>query len=65
MARKDISPEEAFDNRNTSLLQYVKIAEEGQTTPQAIFDDILTIEERYILSNDINQGGMKKNPQNS
>lgn len=60
MARKDISPEDAFDNVKPSLLQYIELAELGEDEPQAIFDDILTIEERYIESASLNQGGMKK-----
>ena len=60
MTRKDVSPREAFDNVKTSLIQYAKLAEENNDTPQAIFDEILTIEERYLNSNNINQGGMKK-----
>ena len=60
MARKDISPEEAFDNVNPSLKQYVELAEQSQNSSQAIFDDILTTEHRYIQSCGINQGGMKK-----
>ena len=60
MARKDVSPEEAFENVKTSLLQYVELAEQNQDTQRAIFDDILTVEERYIQSSDINRGGMKK-----
>ena len=60
MVRKDISPEEAFDNRNPALKIYSELAAQAPDSPQAIFDDILTVEERYCQSSVINQGGMKK-----
>lgn len=60
MAHKNISPEDAFNNIKPSLLQYTDLADQTQDSPQKIFDDILTIEERYKESRIINQGGMKK-----
>ena len=60
MARKEISPEEAFDNVKPSLLQFVDLAKQNEDSTQEIFDDILAIDERYIQSSKINQGGMKK-----
>ena len=60
MPQKEVNPEEAYENIKPSLLQYVELSQMGGNEPQAIFDDILTIEERYEESSLIDQGGMKK-----
>lgn len=53
MARKDISHEEIFKNINPSLLQYSEDL-------QPVFDEILTVEERYCKGSLVDQGGVKK-----
>ena len=59
MSHKKISPEEAFENINSSLSKYVDLAEQDDESP-AIFEDILLVDDRYIHADLINQGGMKK-----
>jgi serine/threonine protein kinase len=60
MAHRDISPEEAYKNINSSLGKYAEFAEEIGNTPDTILDEILTVDERYQQSARVNQGGMKK-----
>ena len=60
MPRKVKSPEEVFSIVNDSLSQYADLAEDQENIPHAIFDDIVTIDERYSHNSPINKGGMKK-----
>ena len=60
MNRKDIANEELFNNFDSSLSQYAKLARESNASSPLIFDEIAIIEERYNHGNIVNQGGMKK-----
>jgi eukaryotic-like serine/threonine-protein kinase len=53
-------PQEDYEKQNSSMLQYFEDVDHDVASPQALFDDILTIEERYQESRVINHGGMKK-----
>ncbi len=58
MGHKDISLEEAFDNFDPSVSEFLNLNEETDT--RQIFDEIVTIEERYSQNSIVNQGGIKK-----
>jgi serine/threonine protein kinase len=60
LASKERNPEVDFENLDHSLSQYVDLVYKPIDSKEAIFDDILMIEERYQQSSVINQGGMKK-----
>ena len=60
MSSQDKSLESTFANMDYSMSQYFDHVTQEKPDPQALFDDILTVEERYQQSRIINQGGMKK-----
>lgn len=58
MASKDRDLEADFENSKPALSQYVD--QLNIESKEDIFDDILMVDERYLQSSMINQGGMKK-----
>ena len=59
MAPKDIDTKEMYDSLNHSISQYTNLDNSDEAS-QPFFEELLTIEERYLNRDVVGQGGMKK-----